>query len=267
MFGSAASLLALLLATAILAPSSPAQAPIPPEDPALPGRLDEIEKMLADRAMRDDFRAIGLIQMMVKAPDQLHPKDKGRLAKALGDVFRIGKVRPAGQDHVYREAGDALAKLGEDGGKPLARALADKRLDDNLPLRAHLTEALGRTQDDRQIDWLIEVATRSPHDELRAAAGTALGEFTAAPVKLRREIVKALIREWGSLHSKATEPTNFDSKAPIDFGPQNAQKTLQVIEARWVRTLSRLTGERMSGFADWQRWLNKNPNWEPPKTK
>ena len=244
-----------------------AQDPEPPVDPALPDRLKELKGMIADRKMREDFQAVSLIQNLLKAPAQLNPKDRTRLAKALGDVFRTGKVRPAGQDHVYKEAGDALSKLDTDGSKYLARTLENKRIKDNVPLLAHLIEALGRTKDDKQIDWLLDEATRSPHDEIRAAAGTALGEFTAAKDKDKREVVKVMIREWGSLHSKATQPIQSDPNAPVDFGPENARKTLRAIETRWRRTLSLLTGQQMTSFQDWQRWLNKNPRWQPPGSK
>lgn len=257
-----ARLAAVLIATALAA-----QTPEPPVDPTLPDRLKELKSQLADKKMALDFQAIGLIQKLTEDPKKLNPKDKDKIAKALGDVFHTGKVRPADKDTVYREAGDALGKLDTDGSKQLAKLLEDKRIEDNVPLRAHLLEALGKTKDDKQVTYLTDVATRDPHDELRAGAGTALGEFTELEVKARREVVKALIREWGSLHQKATTPESNNPNGPIDFTPQNARKTLQAIEGKWVATLTKLTGLTMSGFADWQRWLNKNPNWTPPQTK
>jgi len=259
-----ASLTLRTLAALLTASVALAQAPDKPVDPTLPDRLKQLKSMVKDRKMRMDFQAIGLIQDLVKAPDTLNPKDQTKLAKALGDVFRDGKLRQPGQDHLYREAGDALGKLGEDGSKYLMRNLKNKRLKDNVPLRAYLIEALGRTKDEKQVDWILDEAVRSPHDEIRGAAGSALGEFTEIKIKPRREIVKALIREWGSLHSKATAPVQTDPNAPIDFAPDNARKTLRVVETRWRRTLMRLTGQKIGQFQDWQRWLNKNPRWKPP---
>jgi hypothetical protein len=258
--------LALALAGA-LAAQAPAPAPVPPVDPALPDQLKELKTLIADPKMAGDFQAIGLIEKLTKDVDGRNPKDKERLAKGLGDVFRTGKVRPADKDHVYRTTGDALAKLGADGGKELAKAAADARFKDMLPLQAHLILATGRTQDDKQVDWLLDTATRSPHDELKAAAGEALGSFTSLEVKTRREVVKQMLREWGSLHSKATRTESNDPNAPIDLEPQNARKTLRVIEGKWIATLSTLTGVSLSTFPDWQRWLNKNPSWVPPQAK
>lgn len=249
------------------APATPPAAPAPAPaavDPALPEQLKELKGMVADPKMAADFQAIGLIQQLAKNPDQRHPKDKERLAKGLGDVFRTGKVRPADKDHLYREAGQALGRLGADGARELSKTLTEPRLKDAIPTRCHLILALGQTEDDKQVDWLLDEATRSPHDEIRAAAGEALGSFTSLDQKARREVVKQLLRAWGSLHSKGSELANKDPNAPIDLGPETARKTLQAIEGKWNRTLSKLTGVSFSAFPDWQRWLNKNPNWVAP---
>lgn len=241
---------------------------VPAPDPELPKQLKELKDLVGDRKMEGDFQAIGLIQHLTKEPEKRNPKDAEKLAKALGDVFTAGKVRPADKDLLYREAADALAKFGEDGAKELADAYENKRFKDMIGLQAHLLLALGRTEDAKQVDLLADTATRSPHDELRAAAGEALGNYTSLDAKPRREVVKQLIREWGSLHAKATQPVQTDPNAPIDPSPDNARRTLRVVEAKWQTTLSKLTGAQNSQFTDWQRWLNKNPNWPiPPSPK
>jgi hypothetical protein len=142
--------------------------------------------------------------------------------------------------------------------------LGDARFKDATNLRAHLILALGRTKDDKQVDWLLDQTTRSPQDEIRAAAGEALGNYTALDIKGRREIVKQILREWGSLHSSATTAAPTDPNVPIDPGPENARNTLRAVEGKWNGTLAALTGLSMTQFADWQRWLNKNPGWSSP---
>jgi hypothetical protein len=258
------ALLALLAGA--LAAQAPTPAPVPPVDPQLPDQLKELKTIVADPKMAGDFQAIALIEKLTKDVDGRNPKDKERLAKGLGDVFRTGKVRPADKEHLYRTTADALARLGEDGAKELAKAATDKRFGDSLALQAHLILALGRTQDEKQVDWLLDTTTRSPHDELKAAAGEALGNYTSLEAKARREVVKGIVREWGSLHQKATQNESTDPNAPINPDPQNARKTLRAVEGKWVATLGALTGVSQTSFADWQRWLNKNPNWVPPQT-
>ncbi len=258
--------IAVVLFAGWLGAQQPATPP-PPVDPALPDQLKELKAMVADTKMVADFNAIGLMQKLVGGLDARNPKDKERIAKALGDVFRTGKLRTAEKEILYREASDALAKLGADGAKELAKAVTDARFKDAIPLQAHMIVALGKTEDDKQVEWLVDTATRSTHDELKAAAGEALGNYSSLDIKVRREVVKSLIRDWGSLNQKATQPESNDPSAPINLEPQNARKTLRAVEGKWIATLTKLTGVSQSGFADWQRWLNKNPNWVGPTKK
>lgn len=259
-FGTLSFGLAHLLAAATLG----AQDPVPAPNPDLPRLLKELKDLVSDKKAALDFQAIGLIQVLAKDPEQRNPKDRDKVCKAIAEVFRTGKVRPADQDLLYREAADALTKFGEDGAKELRKICENKRFDDLLPLRAHLLVCLGRTEDPDQVEFLADTATRAHQDELRAAAGEALGFYTSLADKPRREVVKQLLREWGSLHAKATQPDSTDPAAPIDTGPQNARRTLRAVEAKWQRTLTRLTGVQHSQFPEWQRWLNKNPNWPVP---
>ena len=84
---------------------------------------------------------------------------------------------------------------GAEGAKELAKYVENKRVKDNLSLRAHMLRALGKTQDDKQIDYLIEVTSRSPHDELRAAAGEALG-LTVEGVPTAMSICASSAASW-----------------------------------------------------------------------
>lgn len=222
--------------------------------------------MVKQPKMTEDFRAIGLIQQLAAKPEALHPKDQARIVKALGNVFDRGRVRPPDGTHLYREAADALAKFGEEAGRTLQRAIDDDRIKDRdyAPLRAHMIVALGRTKDEKQVDWLLEQALRSPDDDVLAAAGEALGNFTELPMRPRREVVKRMIRFLGGLVEKASRPINPDPNAPIDFSPQNARATLDKVQSKWNATLAALTGQNFSEQSDWQHWLNKNPDWTPP---
>ena len=153
----------LLLAVAAAQNPAPPAAPAPiAVDPTLPERLKELKTLVSHPKMADDFQAVGLIQSLVTDVAKIAPKDKEKLAKALGEVFRTGRLRPADKDVLYREAGDALGKLGLDGSKELAKAIADARFKDHLPLLSHWIVALGRTEDDKQVDFLLDTTTRSP---------------------------------------------------------------------------------------------------------
>lgn len=257
-------LCSLSLLAAVLA----AQAPAPiANDPALPEQFKELKAMAANAKMEDDFRAVGLLQKLAADYGKHNAAEQQKIAKALGDVFRTGKVRPPDKPTLYQETGAALAKMGDNGAIELQKAITDPRLKDRdyAPLRAKLIVELGRTKDEKQVDWLLDQARRSPSDDIMAAAGEALGNFTGLEVKKRREVVKDLLKKFGEVHAKATQPDPIDPNAPIDFSPQNARETLAKIEGRWVATLRALTGQSFTSYQEWQRWQNKNPNWAPPK--
>lgn len=256
-----------LLALALAAAAAAQAAAVPPVDPALPEQLKQLRVFLTDSKMLSDMQAIGLMQKLSQGLDARNPKDKERLAKAFGDVFRAGKLRTGPKEVLYRETADELAKFADLGAPEIAKAIGDTRWKDNRPLLAHMVLALGRTKDPKQVDWLVETTTRSPIDELRAAAGEALGNYTDLDLRPRRDVVKAIVREWGSLHARATTPDPTDPSAPIDPGPRNARETLRFVEGKWSATLAKLTGVSHSGFVEWQRWLNKNPGWTPPSAK
>ena len=255
---------AMSLALVVMPAISQKPAP-PPVDPQLPAKLKELKGFVKDRKMAQDFPAIGLIQHLSKGLEAKNPKDQSKICTALGDIFRTGKVRTGSKVVLYREAADALTKLEAGGAKQILKGAENKRFKDDIALRAYLTLALGKTKDPKQISYLIEITTRSRHDELRAASGQALGYFGDAKITKQREIVKEIIKAWGTLESKANEAVSLDPNGPQNFGPQNARKTLRVAAGKWISTLQKLTGVSQSKFRDWQRWQNKNKGWKPPK--
>jgi hypothetical protein len=251
---------------ALVAGAALAQKPVlPPVDPNLPARLKELRDLVKDKEMTRDFQAIHLMQVLTKDLSKVNPKDKTKIAKALEGVFKTGKVRTGGKAILYRETSDALVKFETDGAKPILKAAEHKRFKDDIKLRAHMLMALGKTKDVKQISFLLEVTSRSPHDELRAASGQALSNFAHAKDKMQRAIVKEIIKAWGSLESKANQAVSNDPNGPQNFGPQNARRTLRVAQGKWVATLQKLTGISQTKFMDWQRWQNKNKGWNPPK--
>ena len=254
------SLIAAMVLSQGAAPAQQRQEP--PVDKLIPKRISELKGYIKNRKMTDDFQAIGLMQSLTQAPEQQNSRDKKKVAKGLGDCFKLGKVREGGRDRIYRQAADALAKYGADGAKELAKYIDNKRFKDNLSLRAHMLRALGKTQDDKQIDYLIEVTSRSHHSELRAASGEALGNYTNADIKDKREIVKMIIRAWGSLESEASRPVGNDPNGSVDFGPGNAQAILGACRGKWRTTMQKLTGVTNRDFRQWQRWENKNKRWK-----
>src|SRR5262249_4261380 len=148
----AAAVLVLLAAPSFAQTPAPTPAPAadPAPDPGLPDKLKDLKTMVSQPKMEDDFRAVDLIHALVKEPAKLNSKDKDKLAKALGDVYRTGKQRPPDKAHLYRETAQALATLGTDGGPQLQKAITDARLKgrEYAALRGQMLVELGHTKDE-----------------------------------------------------------------------------------------------------------------------
>src|SRR5262245_3197968 len=256
-----------LLAGLLLAAAAAGQEPAP--DPNLPGQLKDLRTLVKVPKMEGDLRAADLIQVLVKDSDKRNPKDLDKITAAIGEVFKLGKARPPEQTRLYEQAGNALASLGKRGAKDLRAGVTDERFKDRsyARLRARLLESLGRTKDEEQVDFLLDQALRSPDDLVIAAAGGALANFPNLEVAKVRDVVKRLVSRYGEYVAKGSQLDPTDPNAPIDLGPQNARATLAAIREPWNATLAKLTGQSFSDAPDWQRWLNKNKDWQPPARK
>ncbi len=240
----------------------------PPVDPAVAANAAQLRTMVKARAMDQDFLALNLVTALSTNFADKNPKDQKTALAALGDVFKLGPVRPADKCELYRVTAEALGNCGTEAASALRKAFEQERINgrEYAGLRAQIVVAIGKTKDDQQPDWLLEQAMRSPDDEVAAAAGEALGNYDQMPIKQTREVCKRLIGRYGEIDMKAKQPVSNNPKDPIDFGPQNAVKTLQWIAGKWNATLQKLTGEKHESAPDWTRWLNKNKDWEPKKS-
>lgn len=242
----------------------------PPVDPGLPAQLTELKKLVKNPKMEEDLRAYDMIEALLLNADKRNPKDLDKIAGAIGDVFKTGKVRAPDNLRLYDKAADALARMGERGAKPLRAAVTDQRFKDRdyAKLRAHLLVALGKTKDPGQAEFLLEQAMRSPDDEVLAAAGEALGNFGHIDLPKVRDIAKKLVGRLGEWNALATQIDKPDPNGgPIDLAPENARRTLRAVRGPWNTTLSTLTGASLSDPDEWARWLNKKRDWTPPGRK
>jgi len=241
----------------------------PKPDPLLDGQLDILEECLGNRKGEEDPKAIGILSDLKALADAgMHPSDIKKTAKALRRVFLVR--RPHDDPRLYHAAATVLGSLGEDGAKVLKIAYDDKRRfpndDDWDGLRSTLLREIGRTQDPRQVDFLLDTALAAPRDLLLATAGEALKHYADAPLKVRQHIVDRMVDRYASLDAESRNMVINRPGEPQDFGPQNAGRILRSIRAPWNRTLAELTGQSFRSAPDWVHWLNKdgkNPrNWK-----
>lgn len=253
-------LLPLLLASWSMPLSAQEDAPQapPPPDAELPGKVDELKDIVNDKKFTRDAEGLGVITTLVQKWQQgLNDKDKAVVVKALDGVLQKGKLRPADMGQLYVAAATALGQLGKDGSKPLKSAFDGSRFPnkpDWVPLREAILKAMGKTKDESQIKFLVEVARQHPEAQLEAAAGEALGNFEDSKLETRKDIVRNLLIRYGEIDSRARQ---ID---PADIEAQNMQKRLNVISGKWNSTLGRLSGQSFNDFPGWNEWFNKSKN-------
>jgi len=250
---------ALALALSALATPTTAQDRKP--DPIVEKQIEMLEDALADRKGEQDAQAITLLKELQKVAPKMVDSDLRDTAKVSQRALFVRKSREPGSP-LYLEAAKTLGLCGSTGARVLVKAAEHKRFEDDQKALAAICEAIGHTEDPRQVDYLLETARRSPKDHLMAAAGGALRFFDEAPIKLRRDIVDQMLVTYGEVHTKATDPHVVRGGSPQDFTKQNAENTLRAIEAPWTKTLQSLTGQSFRNFTEWQRWQNKNPDWQ-----
>ena len=255
----------LIVPLTILFPTAAAaQGPDKP-DPEVSRQLDELKKALQDRRMRYDAQAVGIIGSLREAHGKgLHKTDERKAVTAMGRVFV--RRRDVEHTHIYLAAAEFLGDCGDPGARALVKALESKHIKGRefAELRGEIVVNLGRTRDQKQIKLLLKLIRSSPDNEVLAGAGEALGYYTAAPLKTRRQIVKEILSIYGGHDTKARDPHVVRGGWPQDFSKQNARETRDAVQPSWNATLSTLTGQDIHDYLAWFQWHKKNPNWKGP---
>jgi len=226
-------------------------------DPKIAEQLKDFKAALAEKKFLGDDRAIGIIDTLLEAWPEMHPKDRKDSLKAIEKVFK-GKKRKPGTPALYQAAVVALGSMGPDSGKILAK-IYDRPPFGNKPrdwisMRELVLESAGRSKDEKQIKFLLDEATRGYEDRIKAAAGKALGQFAESDFKVRKEIVSKLLVDYGRIEGD-TKSNQFNDPQVI-----TRKRTLGAIADPWNRTLSRLTGQQFRTSEEWYAWYNKHKN-------
>lgn len=244
-------------------------------NPFLKEELKAYASILKAKDNRDGHRdgeALKIMKEIISGIPKLASKDKRLVAKSLADTFRVTRRTPANAI-VYDNAVAGLAEIGKYGAAPLRKLFVHKHLakgkvkgrKDWYPLRVKILKALGNFQDGKTSEFLLKVALRNAEsDVFLAAAGKALGEFENSSEAVRKPLSQKLIQELNRIFSLTQtnnlRPDNYDIQTPT------FRRRYKVIKGPWTRTLQRLTRQKLSDPADWQRFWNKNKSksWRAP---
>ncbi|MGE0144109.1 MAG: HEAT repeat domain-containing protein [Planctomycetota bacterium] len=252
-------LLAVFLGLATLMPGSlcaqddEKPAPAKP-DPAVAEKIKELHKAVAEPKFTRDGDAVRIIDELQQAYADMHPKDQSAVIGGLSKVFQIGKKRPLDQPGLYRGAVFALGKIGgPDAAKVILGLLGRDpfKSRDWQSFQEDLYENLGKTKDEKQIEFLIDMATNDPEDGIKAAAGKALRHYDELKLAQRKDIFKRLLVDY--------EKIEGDSKANLDTGDPvvaTRKRTLARIRDPWNGTLGVMSGQAFGTAVEWRKWWN-----------
>lgn len=235
-----------------------AQAPPPAAAPdkEVAAKLAALKEVVLDRKMARDAEGLDLITVLVQKWEAgLGDKDKAAVIKGLEGVFLQGKVRDPDKLQLYNATAVAMGRLGKDSAKALQSAFDNKRFPDKpewVPFREALLKALGKTKDESQIKFLIDISRRHPEAALGAASGEALGNFDDSKESIRKEIVENLLIRYGEMDSRSRV---ID---PADIEAQNMRNRLAAMSGKWNETLRRMTKQTFDKYPEWNEWYNKN---------
>ena len=227
-------------------------------DPEVKALLQDFEVAIKHRKFALEKRAVEIMDGLQARYEDLHPKDQSDFRRALAKVFKAKpKRKPDTPGQLYEAT---LTCLGTIGGKDASQILLhlhkSKRFDDREWIRVGmqqvLLENLGRTKDEKVIDVLMKDATRDPSDPIKAVAGKALRHFSESKQRVRKDIVKKLVRDYGTIEGKAN---GLDLNSEVRT---TSRRTLAAIRDLWNTTLQAMTGQKFRTAEDWQRWYSKN---------
>ncbi|HHI79016.1 MAG TPA: HEAT repeat domain-containing protein [Planctomycetes bacterium] len=259
--GTQTLLLALLLGAAAPASlsSQKVKTPPPKDNPQVAVLEKSLKEIVADKKGRKDDEGVKILDNFTKLFPKLNKKQQGSLLKATAHVFR---ARRTPQNALLFFAGsETLGHFGKEGAKELAKLVQNKtfRNRDWTPLRVHLIKQLGKAAETSYVKLLLDLALRDKEDQVRGAAGEALGNYSRKDQKLRKLIVGKLIKEMNAIYnvSRANlDPTDLLRKVYVD--------RFKAIQDPWMKTLTKLTTQNFRTPLEWEQWFNKykRKNWD-----
>ena len=200
---------------------------------------------------KEDEQAIEVLDRLYQEFEKSGPKDRASIVKALEGSFKAKRTKELSEgvpdDRLYYASATALGDMAPESVKPLMGLIGHKSHRSNLRLQARLAESLGKTEDVRGVDTLMDLL-KNKDGEMQAAGADALGYYSAAEEKVRKEIFKGLLDVMMGL------------KAEKDLDPQDiaAQDRWNLIQGPFLASLKKITGHDENDPEGWQRWWNKN---------
>ncbi|MHC4852561.1 MAG: hypothetical protein ACYTGW_19185 [Planctomycetota bacterium] len=220
-------------------------------------QLAALKKLANTRKGESDRQAIETLDRLVRRYTDLNKNGQRRLAAAVGKILTDARPKRSPKSaQLFERCIAAVGQMGKLGSKPLQEAYENKKFHGKqrkewVPLRAGMLVALGSTKDPAAIPFLLKKAEGDNYDQLKGAAGGALGEFVGVSKKERRKICARLIH---TLVTSQAQSRNLEIGAIERDG---YRRRFEATRVPWTRTLQKLTGRGETDPVKWQRLLNK----------
>ncbi len=248
-----------LLLAALAAPSS-AQPRIPGPGAAWvqEDQRDEIKETLAELAKKikdkkggGDAEAIEVIDGLLGEFPACGPKDRAAIVKGLESCLKAKRsveLEPGVPDsRLHLAAAVALQNMAPESVKVLIDQVGNKNHQKVPAVIRALILSLGKTRDTSGVKTLLGLLDHK-EAQIQASASEALGEFSGAELKLRKDIFEDLLKlMMGRKNEMDADPTD-----------NIARDRWNVLSGPIIASLQSLSGYDERDPQAWQRWWNKN---------
>ena len=222
----------------------------PDNRPEIKEQLEKLSTLIGQRG-KQDIEAIAVLDTLVQEFEKSGIKDRQAIVKAIDNCFSVKRQETeegVRDNKLYIASAVCLRTMGPESAPVLIKWIGQKDHRKDLALQAKLITSLGKTHDEAGRKVIVKLLVdKSP--AVQAAAAEALGEFTEADQKVRKECVEELI-------TTALMPAKgmIDVQSPT----QSDRDRWDTISAPIITSLQRLTRHNESDPQKWQAWWNDN---------
>lgn len=199
---------------------------------------------------KEDPQAIAIIDTLLQEFPESGPKDRKAIVKGLSGALKVTrKATKEGvvDNKIYIAAAAALGRMGPESVKPLMSAMGHKNFAKDYVGKRAVILALGSTKDEDGVGDLTDLL--SHHEpQVQAAAAEALGNFSGADSKVRKEIFKEILNQI----SQVKNALDVDPTDPI------VRQRYDGIAGPMLRALQDLSAHEESDPMAYRSWWNDN---------
>ncbi len=240
-------LLATLVTTSVVAQEEPATGADPTEHiESLDAALDESKTNDDDKRDAAMTAAVGAMDLLTNDYKNYDEKQKKEAVNAIAKVFKFRAKE--GEDRLYMAAAAALSAMIPEGEAPLKSAMKVKHLEKRSDVQAILVESLGKHKNPKNVDVFVKLLKESENMVVKAAI-QALSEYRDEDVKLRKEIVESLVKEYAGTNNLDLREKG---KNPV------WRERILAIEVPMNDALAALTLQSFQSAPEWEKWYNDN---------